>query len=93
MKTKKRNLTKRQALKKAMDHLVSCVRKLQLQVSDDPRSIPPVYRRGSVTEPCWCIQVPSAIPGFGIADQIGATCFILVAKVTGEIVFSGRAGE
>jgi hypothetical protein len=92
MKTKKK-VTKRQALKIAMDHLVSCVRKIELQADDDPRNFPTNYRLGTVPEPCWCIQVPSAIPVFGMADQIGASCFILVSKVRGEILFSGRAGE
>jgi hypothetical protein len=92
MKTK-RNVTKRQALKKAMDHLVSCVRKIELQADDDPRNFPTIYRRGAVPEPCWSVMVPTAIPGFGTSDQIGASHFILISKAKGEIIFSGRSGE
>jgi hypothetical protein len=93
MKTRKRNVTKRQALKIVMDHLVSCVRKIELHADDDPKTFPTIYRRGPVPEPCWCIPIPSAIPGFGTSDQIGASLFILISKATGEIIFSGRAGE
>lgn len=92
MKTKRR-VTKRQALKKAMDHLVSCVRKIELQADDDPRMLPAIYRRGAMPEPSWSVQVPSTIPGLGSADQVGASYFILISKATGEILFSGRAGE
>ena len=92
MKTKTR-VTKRQALKKAMDHLVSCVRKIELHADDDPRNFPTLYRRGAVPEPCWSVQVPSTIPGLGTADQVGASYFILITKSKGEIIFSGRAGE
>lgn len=93
MKTKKRNLTKRQALKKAMAHLVSCVRKIELQADDDPRNFPIVYRREPVLEPCWSVHVPTAIPGQDRGDQIGASHYILISKATGEIIFSGWAGE
>jgi hypothetical protein len=92
MKTKRR-VTKCQALKKAMDHLVSCVRKIELQADDDPRNFPTLYRRGAMPEPCWSVQVPTSIPGFGTPDQIGASYFILISKATGQILFSGRAGE
>jgi len=93
MKTKKRKLTKRQALKKTMDHLVSCVRKIELQASDDPMNFPTNYRLGTVPEPCWSVHVPTAIPGLGSGDQIGASHYILISKATGEILFSGRSGE
>ncbi len=89
----KKNVTKAQALQKVKDYLCSDIRNLKLKAEDDPLTVSSIYQHESVKEDCWVVTIPSDPFGIRRCDQMGATHVILVSKVTGRILFSGRAGE
>jgi len=89
----KKRVTKAQAVQKVKAYLCDSVRKLKLTAEDDPQILSSIYRRESAKEDCWVVTLPSDPLGLSRGDQIGASHVILVSKVTGKIIFSGRAGE
>ena len=87
------NISKEEALKVALRHLVADARKKfksGLKLSDGvPDGLPLYMRSGAASEHCWCIFVPQ-LEG---SPAVGAGRYICIAKKTGEVIFDGRAGE
>jgi hypothetical protein len=93
MENMKKGVTKAQAVQRVKAYLCDSVRKLKLKAEDDPLTLSSVYRRETEKEACWIVTLPSDTLGLSRGDQMGASHVILVSKVTGKIIFSGRAGE
>ena len=89
----KKRVTKAQAVQRVKAYLCDSVRKLKLTAEDNPLILSSIYRRESGTDNCWVVTLPSDPLGLSRGDQMGASHVILVSKVTGKIIFSGRAGE
>jgi hypothetical protein len=89
----KKNVTNAQAVQRVKAYLCDSIRKLKLKAADDPQIQSSIYRRETEKEACWVVTLPSDSWGLNRGDQMGASHVILVSKVTGKIIFSGRAGE
>jgi hypothetical protein len=93
MENMKKSVKKAQAVQRVKAYLCDSVRKLKLKAEDDPQTLSSIYRREKEKEACWAVTLPSDTFGLSRGDQMGASHVILVSKVTGKIIFSGRAGE